>query len=158
MLVALLLFRFFVVSVVAVVFLWFRVVRCGAWFSICLLLNFHHFFVDTRTTPTEDNKMSLFARTFRMTVRRTPARRAFSDLIKERERAAEAAFFNKEDALALKALQAKLRASAASRPNDESVKEVVQTEIDQLRGIMAPHNLPEETLQGRFPHTPRYHN
>lgn len=94
--------------------------------------------------------MSLLVKSFRAVSRTPVARRCFSDVLHDRERAAEAAFFNQEDANKLAALQAKLRATAASRPQSGVVQDVIQTEIDQLRGIMAPHNLPEETLQGPF--------
>jgi len=90
----------------------------------------------------------MLTRSFRRVARTAVARRCFSDSFKERERAAEAAFFNQEDAQALKALQAKLRNSAASQSGNTAVQEVIANEIDQLRSIIAPHNLPEERLQG----------
>ena len=70
-----------------------------------------------------------------------------SDSFTERDRAAEAAYFNQEDAIALKQLQEKLRASAKSK-KPEAVRAAVTSEIDELRAIMAPHNLPEHILHG----------
>ena len=90
--------------------------------------------------------MSFFVRSFRSTVRTSVARRCMSDQFKDRERAAEAAFFNQEDAAKLAALQAKLRVTAAQQGN-AVVQKVRTTETDKLVSLIAPHKLPRETLQ-----------
>ena len=94
--------------------------------------------------------MSYLVKSFRSVVRTPVARRCFSDIFNERERAAEAAYFNQQDAIQLAALQAKLRAAAKNKPADTNVKTALTSELDQLRDIMAPHNLPEETLHGEY--------
>jgi hypothetical protein len=98
--------------------------------------------------------MSLVAKTFRAAARVPAVRRSLvvrsmsTDAFKERDRAAEAAFFNAADAQALAALTAKLRKANQMHPN-KAVASVVKTEMDDLRAIIAPHNLPHEKLQGK---------
>ena len=96
--------------------------------------------------------MSLLVKAFRGVSRtsvmpRFIARRSLSDAISERERAAEAAYFNQEDARALAELRSKLRLSKTSQTDNAAVNQVEDSEIDELREIIAPHSLPSEVLQ-----------